>query len=591
MKQPEAAAKIGALEWPVAGDRRGMDLYTLMRSLLQATALKHGASVTVILVLYILLVRTPPLLPSQRSDAVVWHLWWPIALLVLLGTGGAYQGLALGSAGLLGGLMFLRGSHSLVRAGWSPWDTATRPLNLLLTALVTMGITLLQARYTRHVDGLELFGCMVVLFAGSVTAQLLDLYLYRRTRSTLLGLNAAFAFYVLLRRSGLTEPVQLVLAAIVSLCLAVVLLKLLSPRYLPVETGEPPRQAVLTPFRTIDMSSAIALSLMTLALGALGDAVWSALFHSDPILGSKASWFALLIAWLIAAEGFTRLNGRVGVFEDLDPVWFAKNMARYFWTLADVMPGSRTEAYLKRLLTLAQRWSMGVVVFGVTAAGSVLLAFSPLTLNTGMMLIVLPLAVVLSGQFCYSLAGATWTALRLSAQQTRTPLDFQLEAAPRLSAEASAPLQSNWTSERAHKLAEVVINATEREEAEREKMWDLIRETGVLDDPQPTRVLRALLRVALRGAEPEGDERLAPSQAIKRILKDLFLVSLVTMAVSAIVAKAIKASREGTIFLIMGTVFPFALGSTVLSPAFRQALSQLVRDLIRPLGRATGKKR
>ena len=258
--------------------------------------------------------------------------------------------------------------------------------------------------------------------------------------------------------------------AIISLCLVVTLVKLLFPRYVPVEIGDPPRQAVMTPFRMIDLSSARALGIATIALVATGDALLSVLFSTEPVLNSRSWAYALLILWIGGAETFYRLNRRIGIFADIDPGWFAKVLARHFWTLAGVEPGNQTEAYVKRILTSSQRLSMGIVSFGMISTGVILFSTSHLTRKTGMIPIFTPFVVVAAGQFCYCLVAAMQTALRISYQQTGTLSDYQLETTPRLFTEANAPGQSNWTQERAQKLAEVFINVVGVDEADRKEM-------------------------------------------------------------------------------------------------------------------------
>jgi len=467
MKGRETSRGFATVQWPVASGRSTLGAPQLVRSVVRATALGHMASVAAVLAIYALLLLMPPLHPPKPPGLALMHLWWPLELLILVGTGGMNQGLALGSTGLLGGLLLLNQSHQLVRLGWSPWETAKRPFNLLLTGLVTLGMAALHSMYAREVGALTPLAFFILSFSGSLAAQLLDFQLYRRTRASLMGLNAVLALHFLARHSGLTFRVQELLMGTVSLCALAVLILLSFPRYVPVEAGEPPRQPLLSPFRRIDMGSALALSIITIALAVIGDALLSVLFSSETFLTLRPLAFAVLITWLGAAVAFYLLNGRFGLFEDVDPAWVAKNMARHFWTLAEVEPGSQTEAHIKRLLTLSQRWSMGVISFGTLLAGAILLSTSPLTRQVGMILVVIPLVIVLAGQFCYSVLASTHTALRVSAHQASTPFDFQLEAAPRLSGEANATIQSDWTHERAQKLVEAVINVCGRDETER----------------------------------------------------------------------------------------------------------------------------
>ena len=174
MTERETSTQLTSLPWPVAGSRRTPSVQHIIRSLVRGSALRQVTAPAFILTIYIVLLRMPPLFSSRPSDANPVPLWWPVELLVLVGTGGLYQGLGLGSTGLLGGLLLLRRSHRAIRRGWSPWETVKTPINLIVTAVVAVGTTFLHTKYDREGGALALLTFFFLSSVGSLASQLLE---------------------------------------------------------------------------------------------------------------------------------------------------------------------------------------------------------------------------------------------------------------------------------------------------------------------------------------------------------------------------------------------------------------------------------
>jgi hypothetical protein len=511
------------------------------------------------------------------------HLWWPIKILLLIGTGGGIYRPGFASVGLLGGLIYSGNSHRAIQNGVRSWLVVRNPINLLLTLFTAVAIGFLYKSIESDLDISSLLIIFAASLVGAILLQFLDFEFYKRTGASLISLNILMAYIHLLMDSNLPVIAMWLISGILLASVLAILVYMTNPKKVSVEMGYPPRQGVLVPLPRIDCSFARGLGIFTFIALMIGTALWDLAFPKSINLSPGSLFIIGLALWLAGAEIFYRINSRITFLGDIDPLRLSKVMARQFWTISGVGTGRETEKFLKSLLHQAQRRDLIIVVSGVIGLIVSLLVFSAQDLKSSLLIVMFPLFVVVMAQFIYSAASAVSRMIKIVSQQVHAPMEITIMATPQLYkglAGMSLPIAE---SEREQRLIELVMKVLPKEE--REELARLWEETGLLRGVPISRAVGKLIITSLKPSP--GTQKTIDIPAAREIMiktmQELLLHTIVIFIIGAVAKKIFSISQENTILLIIGIIIPLAIPATVANRQFRTSFVTLFVALIKKL--------
>jgi hypothetical protein len=588
MNNMTPSGHLHAVQWPSINQAGTQGIRRHLRGLVSRALLTHCAIVLVILAAYIAILNLPAIFSPQPFAQMEERLWWPLKLFLLFGTGGAIYRPGFASVGLLGGLFLLNRIHRAVQHGVPPSDVIRDPFNLILTFFVSALVVLLYAALQDGAGLPTLALFFASAFSGSLLIQLLNAQLHQRTGASLLDVNVLLAFYQLLRNSGLSLLVECLIGGVVLVCLAVMLVRMATPKMVLMDTGEPPRQGVLVAFPRIDIRWANLLSIMGIILAAIGNALWNLLFPEGSGVNPLIVFVVAAVIGLGAIEGLYRLNKYTGLITELDPILMTRLMLRKYWVLRDVEPGLPTVRFFERIEAYSQRWSMLILIAGWSLTGALVLRASGADMRTGIVVIIVAFLIVSFARFSYSVASSMYRVFELAGQQIEMPWRTRSTSVTQLHS-INDPSSSLWTVERSLRLSEALLNYLARNEAERQLLRKLLGESDVLNSTNPVTVVRKTLDIASSIDKAQEEEiiqsTLTTGSAVKIILKNLMELSLsiiLTIIFFALGKMIFGISQENIILSLLGAMaalIPILVGIMVKKVTFRFAVSTLFSNL------------